>query len=91
MAVSPDMRQNAREAKAYDQAATTATAVAAIAGCIAFIAWAFSIFQAGGVDRSTPTVTTATLVVAIVATAFSASFGAAWLVLDALHQAHTTE
>lgn len=91
MAVSSDMRQNAREAKAYDQASTTATAVAAIAGGIAFIAWAYYIFQAGGAEQSTPTVTTATLVVALVATAFSATFAAAWLVLDALHRAHTAE
>jgi hypothetical protein len=91
MTISPDMRQNAREAKAYDAATTTATAVAAIAGGIAFIAWAFYIFQAGEAPGSTPTVTTTTLVFALVATAFSASFGAAWLVLDALHKAHTAE
>jgi len=91
MTISPDMRQNAREAKAYDQAATTATAVAAIAGVIAFIAWAFYIFQAGGSQQATPTVTTTTLVFALVTTAFSAAFAAAWLVLDALHRAHTAE
>jgi Flp pilus assembly protein CpaB len=91
MTISPDMRQNAREAKAYDQASTTATAVAAIAGGIAVVAWAFYIAQAGGAEQSTPTVTTATFVVALVATAFSAAFGAAWLVLDALHRAHTAE
>ena len=91
MTISPDMRQNAREAKAYDKASSVAVAVAEIMGGIAFLAWAYVIFQAGDQAQESPVAGAATLVVATMATAFCAAFGAAWFVLDALHRAHTGE
>jgi hypothetical protein len=92
MTISPDMRQNAREAKAYDRGSTSAVAVSALAGVVAFIAWAYYIFLAGeGAQPGNATTSTVTLVFALVSTAFCAVFAGVWLLLDTLHAAHTGE
>lgn len=78
----------ARRAQVYDSGSWSASVTAVGAGVVAFLAWLAYALRVGGSigDRSPGTWTFVVLAVAITASAFCATFGAAYLVLRTIQR-----
>jgi hypothetical protein len=80
--------RRARRARVYDSGAWSAMVTAVSAGVVAFLCWLAYALVLGNARRpgETGTVAVVLLAVAIAATAFSAAFSAAYLVLRTIQR-----